>query len=97
MPRRHATAPAAPAVTSAAGGGAAAGGGGGLMSPYQFAHSTTTSTALEEVDAGSSSKTMVKQGTEPVGLSKEQLQQALLYLIKVSVDNIVLVRSCYNY
>ena len=89
MPRRHATAPAGPAVT-------AAGGGGGLMSPHQFAHSTTTTnTALEEVDVGLS-KSM---GGEPVSLSKEQMQQALLYLIKVGVGyaiNCCSAITCYG-
>ena len=62
-----------------------------LMSPQQFAHSTTTPSDLDaEVDKGTEGAGG-RRGAEPVGLSKEQLQQALLYLIKVGVDCSVLI------
>ena len=56
------------------------------MSPHQFAHSTTGGSDhdLMATPAGDDGSKVVKRGgSDPVGLSKEQLQQALLYLIKV--------------
>ena len=83
IPRRSTTAPTGlpPSTTSAA---------GALMSPHQFAHSTSTTVVAGTDSAsdgghaqvGEGSKVTTK-GAEPVGLSRDQLQQALLYLIKV--------------
>lgn len=78
IPRRSTTAPAGPR-----------GGAGALMSPHQFAHSTTATTTPpvgnSDVTAVVPEKSKVKRkGAEPVGLTRQQLQRALLYLIKVS-------------
>ena len=74
VPRRSTTAPA-PAGPATS---------GALMSPYQFAHSSTAAVAADhthtEMEEGSKD---VKKEAEQESLSKEQLQQALLYLIKV--------------
>ena len=62
------------------------------MSPHQFAHSTSTSAVAEKSSGGQGeegSKVTTTKGAEPVGLSREQLQQAMLYLIKVGYPVII--------
>ena len=69
VPRRSTTAPA--------------GVGGALMSPQQFAHSTTTGADSDQAAVAEEGSKVRRRGAEPVGLTREQLQQAMLYLIKV--------------
>ena len=60
------------------------------MSPHQFAHSTSTTSMNNNAQQGEEGSKVTTTTTiqevgpgEPVGLSRDQLQQALLYLIKV--------------
>ena len=81
IPRRSTTAPTGLPANIVPGGPA-----GALMSPHQFAHSTSTTAVAERSSGGQGeegSKVTTTKGAEPVGLSREQLQQAMLYLIKV--------------
>ena len=50
------------------------------MSPHQFVHSSSSDSGHAEVEEVSK---VTAKGVEPVGLSRDQLQQAMLYLIKV--------------
>ena len=68
------------------------------MSPHQFAHSTSTTAMAEKSSGGQGdegSKVTTTKGAEPVGLSREQLQQAMLYLIKVGDP--IIIKSCILY
>ena len=91
IPRRSTTAPMGLPPSTSSSGGNAGGPAGALMSPHQFAHSTSTTSMNNNAQQGEEGSKVTTTTTttqevgprEPVGLSRDQLQQALLYLIKV--------------
>ena len=75
------------------------------MSPHQFAHSTSTTSMNNNAQQGEEGSKVTTTTTttqevgprEPVGLSRDQLQQALLYLIKVGAPVIIGVMNTHVY